>query len=102
LKARAQYTSDRKLQQHAQNDVTDYIVKTMQPIQQVKTSAFGPKRKQSAFVKEEELQCVREDRAGTPHNSELEVDYEVFAPLSVEELSMGGEADVLAAGLNIQ
>jgi hypothetical protein len=70
-------------------------VKTKQRLQQTDSDSFGPKRKQSVFVKEEELKCFREDRAGTPHISELLVDDDVAAPLSVAELSMGGEAEAL-------
>jgi hypothetical protein len=59
-------------------------------------NAIGPGRKQTAFVKDEELECTREDRAGTPHISELQTDDDVIAPFSVEELGMGGEAEALA------
>jgi hypothetical protein len=58
--------------------------------------AIGPKRKQCAFVKEEEMKWFREDRAGTPHISEIQADDHVIAPLSVEELGMGGEVEALA------
>jgi hypothetical protein len=93
LKARAQYTRDRHTQQHAEKDVMDL---SPERLHRVGTGDFGPKRKQSAFVKEEELKYCREDRAGTPHISELQVGDELVAPLSVEELCMGGEAEALA------
>jgi len=59
---------------------------------------FGPKRKQAAFVKEEELNCMLEDRAGTPHLSELQHDEDVTAALQVEELGLAGKVDTLLAG----
>jgi hypothetical protein len=54
------------------------------------STQIGPKRKQCAFVMEEEMEFFREDRAGTPHISELQADEEVMAPLGVEELAMVG------------
>lgn len=54
----------------------------------------GPKRKWAAFVKEEELNCMLEDRAGTPHISELGYDEEALGGLNVEELCMAGAAQV--------
>jgi hypothetical protein len=59
------------------------------------STSIGPMRKQCAFVKEEEMKFFREDRAGTPHISELQADDDVIAPLSVEELGMGGEVEAL-------
>lgn len=50
----------------------------------------GPKRKRAAFVKDEELNCLLEDRAGTPHISELGYDDEVLASLNGEELGIAG------------
>jgi hypothetical protein len=55
----------------------------------------GPKRKRVAFVKDEELNCMVEDRAGTPHISELRYDEEVMASLNVEELGLAGAAEAL-------
>lgn len=54
---------------------------------------FAPKRKQSTFVKEEEMKFMFEDQVGTPHISELQLEDDVGAQLSVEELGMGGEAE---------
>jgi hypothetical protein len=61
-------------------------------------TAFGPMRKQSAFVKEEELRCLLEDRVGTPHISELCLDDGVSAQPNVEELGMAGEVEALVGG----
>jgi hypothetical protein len=58
--------------------------------------AIGPERKEIAFVKEEDMKFSREDRAGTPHSSEWHVGDDVFAPISVEELGLGGEAEARA------
>jgi hypothetical protein len=58
--------------------------------------AVGPERKQIAFVKEEALEFSCDDRAGTPYSSELHVGDDVFAPISVEELGLSGEAEALA------
>jgi hypothetical protein len=96
LKARAQYTRDRHIQQQTESDLADVMDLSPEPFHRVGTGVFGLKRKQSAFVKEEELKYVREDHAGTPHISELQIGDEVVAPLSVEELGMGGEVDALA------
>ena len=58
----------------------------------------GPKRKQAAFVKEEELNCMLEDRAGTPHLSELQHDEDITATLNMEELGLAGQGDLFLAG----
>ncbi|KAF1938865.1 hypothetical protein EJ02DRAFT_425378 [Clathrospora elynae] len=99
LKARAQHARNRELQQYSEFEVLHVTLEPRPRPQRADSAVFGPKRKQAAFVKEEELKCFREDRAGTPHISELQPDDEVIAPLTVEELGMGGEAEALATNL---
>jgi hypothetical protein len=57
-----------------------------------------PKRKHCAFVQEQELKCLFEDRVGTPHLSELEPGDAVNAQLNVDEHSVGGEFAALSIG----
>jgi hypothetical protein len=49
----------------------------------------GLKRQHTALIMDEELNCMLEDRAGTPHISELR-DEEVLASLNTEELGIAG------------
>tara|TARA_R110002003_G_scaffold116_26_gene10286 strand:- start:8726 stop:8998 length:273 start_codon:yes stop_codon:yes gene_type:complete len=62
-----------------------------QPIQAIDS----PKRKQTAFIKEEELKCILKDRAGTPHISELQFHDEVQSQMNVEELGQAGAAELV-------
>ncbi|KAF2448172.1 hypothetical protein P171DRAFT_207221 [Karstenula rhodostoma CBS 690.94] len=55
-----------------------------------------PRRKHCAFVQEQELRCLFEDRVGTPHLSELQPGDDVNAQLNVDELSVGGEVAALS------
>jgi hypothetical protein len=109
LKARAQFARNRALRYDIPGEAADLPEDPMNFPMDIpmdsETEAeeeaalfadIGPKRKQCAFVREEEMKWFREDRAGTPHISELQADDDVIAPLSVEELSMGGEVEALA------
>lgn len=58
----------------------------------------GPKRKHCAFVQEQELQCLFDDRVGTPHLSELQPGDDVNAQFIVEELGVRGEVAVFSIG----
>jgi hypothetical protein len=49
----------------------------------------GLKRQHTALIMDEELNCMLEDRAGTPHVSEFR-DEEVLASLNTEELGIAG------------
>lgn len=97
LKARAQYARDRKLRKSPDSHDMDIACEPNWIAQQAFVD-LGPKRKQSTFIKEQELKCLIEDRVGTPHVSELQADDDVIAQLRVEELSVGGE--VAALGLS--
>jgi hypothetical protein len=100
LKARAQHARNQALRYEVEDEAVDFPndsprdFETMAK-QSIFSTDIGPKRKQCAFVMEEEMEFFREDRAGTPHISELQADDDVLAPLSVEELGMVGEAEAL-------
>ena len=98
LKARAQYARDRKLQRNSVFEHREVLQAPDHQPQRAESSDFGPKRKQIAFVKEEELKCLREDRVGTPHISELQPDDDVNTHLNVEQLGMGDVAELLEVG----
>ncbi|KAF1847424.1 uncharacterized protein K460DRAFT_363498 [Cucurbitaria berberidis CBS 394.84] len=91
LKSRAQYAHDRKLQRYS----TPESCEVLQEPDRNCSNDFGPIRKQSVFVKEEELKCLLEDRAGTPHISELQPDDDINTQLDIEELGMGDVIEVL-------
>ena len=93
LKARVQHERDRKRGRVLNIEMSNYLFKTEE---RTIPEVIGPERKQITFVKEEDREYVREDRAGTPHISELQADDDLFPPSDVEELSMGGEVDALA------
>lgn len=57
-----------------------------------------PKRKHCAFVQEQELECLFEDRVGTPHVSELQPGDDVNAQPNVDELSVGGSVAAFSSG----
>lgn len=57
------------------------------------------KHKHCAVVQEQELKCLFEDRAGTPHASELQPSDEVNVQLNVDELSVGGAVAALSIGV---
>ncbi|PSN73857.1 hypothetical protein BS50DRAFT_1984 [Corynespora cassiicola Philippines] len=98
LKARAQYARD---QQNRQSPVDDDDVDVWpdQPANHPPMGIpdYGPKRKHSAFVKEQELQFLIEDRVGTPHISELHLDDDVSAQAVVEELGIVGAVAALVS-----
>ena len=54
-----------------------------------------PKRKRVTFVKDEELNYMLEDRAGTPHISELRYDEDFFVSMRVEDLELARAAGEL-------
>jgi hypothetical protein len=92
MKTRAQQARDRPMQDYSDSDTATPIIET--------APCFGvrmvPKRQRSAFVKEEELNCMLEDRVGTAHISELQLDEDVTAHLNIQELGMAGAIDMLA------
>lgn len=100
IKARAQYARDQALDCVSEPPRIKSVEERKCPTQQVGCDGFGPTRKQSTFVKAEELQCYLEDRVGTAHVSELQTDFEVMPPLSVEETSMNGQAKDAMVSVN--
>jgi hypothetical protein len=96
MKARAQYARNRRLQTFAFSPEKDESTNmTIDRTDINLLDSKGPKRKHSTFVKEQELKCFLEDRAGTPHISNLQMDDDVSAQLNVEELSVGGDIAVI-------
>jgi hypothetical protein len=93
LKARVQHERDQKRRYCCDSEMGGVLIETEN---RAVFNAIGPGCKQTAFVKDEELECTREDLAGTPHISELQTDDDVIAPFSMEELGMSGEAEALA------
>jgi hypothetical protein len=94
MKARAQQARDRLMRGYSDSEISKSTIET--------TPCFGvgltPKRQRSAFVKEEELNCLLEDRVGTPHISELQLDEDVTAHLNVQELGLAGAVNMLVDG----
>jgi hypothetical protein len=97
MKARAQQTRDRLSRQYSNDEKSDQRTEFTTDLNERTPTTMGPKRQRSSFVKNEELQCMLEDRIGTPHISELQCDENVTIHLDVEELALAGEADVLVA-----
>ena len=98
-KAQAHYARDRRLRSCSprdQNDLsgTDFKAGAQQSDQII----FGPKRKHSAFVIEEELKCQIEDRVGTPHPSDVRSDEDMTPQMNMEEFEMGGKVSTYEAG----
>ncbi|KAF7568391.1 FabB, 3-oxoacyl-(acyl-carrier-protein) synthase [Pyrenophora tritici-repentis] len=85
LKARAQTARDRA---HLQNDGREVDENPCLLKKQDNCIATGPKRQQIIFVKEEELKSILDDRAGTPHISELRVDDDSVGSFNIEELGV--------------
>ncbi|RYN82145.1 putative 3-oxoacyl-[acyl-carrier-protein] synthase [Alternaria alternata] len=85
LKARVQHERDRKRGRVLNIEMSNYLFKTEE---RTIPEVIGPERKQITFVKEEDREYIREDRAGTPHISELQADDDLFPPSDVEELSV--------------
>ena len=94
LKARAQTARDRAHKQGFGGEIGEHPY-TLE--KQACHVANGPKRQQIAFVKEEELKCILDDQAGTPHISELQLDGDSVGLSSVEELGMRGKANALSS-----
>lgn len=102
LKARAQYARNRKMRTLSLDPKLEVASVPRSPAKSSLVD-FGPKRKHSAFLKEQELKFWIEDRVGTPHISELQPDDDVSSQLDVEELSVGGEmASLIAPGEMIE
>jgi hypothetical protein len=91
-KARAQQARNKQMRRDMNVEVPEEPVCV--PTHAVANHA-GPKRRLAAFVKDEELNCMLEDRAGTPHISELQHDEDVFTCLSVEELGLAGDVECM-------
>ena len=90
LKAHAQTARNRAHQQHVRGKIKEH------PYTLKKQACHASTRQQIAFVKEEELKCILDDQAGTPHVSELQLDGDSVGLSSVEDLGMRGEANVLS------
>ncbi|KAF2205277.1 hypothetical protein GQ43DRAFT_43327 [Delitschia confertaspora ATCC 74209] len=97
LKARAHYARDWTLGHRHSIDTgcdcpqsQNSRIKSLQR-PRAPTSIQLPKRKHSAFVMDEELQCQLEDRVGTPHLSELVPGDDVNTQCHIEELRMNGD-----------
>jgi hypothetical protein len=95
IKARAQQTRDRFLRQYSNDEKSDQQTEFAMGLNEIEPTATGPKRQRSAFVKDEELRCMLEDRIGTPHISELWYDDNMAIHLGIEELVLAGETNVL-------
>lgn len=98
LKAQARYARDCVIQEYSDLEKSSLPCDSRQPPHLTTSLEPSPKRKQAAFVKDEELNFMLEDRAGTPHLSELQHDEEVTPTLLVEELGMTGAVDPLRVG----
>ncbi|KAF2675732.1 hypothetical protein K458DRAFT_206049 [Lentithecium fluviatile CBS 122367] len=96
LKARAQYARDKDTRRFSAGPAMS-VCKEPEASPKQSLVDLGPKRKHSAFVKEEELKCLMEARVGTPHISELQADDDVSAQLKVEELSVASEVAAMGA-----
>lgn len=94
LKARVQHERDRQRKQNRNREIDSTLVEAEEP---ALLMAISPERKQIAVVKQEVMKYSREDREGTPHSSELQPDDDMVTCCSVEELGMGGEAEILAS-----
>lgn len=95
LKARAQYLRDRSSRNGSILIKTPTALRA-NSIPYLTSENLQPKRKHCAFVQEQELRCLFEDRVGTPHLSELQPGDDVNAQLNIDELSVGGEIAALS------
>jgi hypothetical protein len=95
-KARIQHARDHE--RATSGSDTQEMPSEPERLEEAGATSFGPMRKQSAFVKDEELMSLFEDRVGTPHISELRLDDDVSAHLNVEELGIAGEVEALLGG----
>jgi hypothetical protein len=91
MKARAQQARDRLMQEYSECEMATPKIETTQCF----SAGMVPKRQRLAFVKEEELNCMLEDRVGTPHISELQLDEDVATHLNIQELGLAGAVDML-------
>ncbi|OAF99252.1 uncharacterized protein CC84DRAFT_389074 [Paraphaeosphaeria sporulosa] len=94
-KAKAQYLRDRNFRT-ASMPIEAPTALRVDNIPLLNSESFKLKRKHCAFVQEQELRCLFEDRVGTPHLSELQPGDDVNAQLNVDELSVGGEVAALS------
>ncbi|KAF2821368.1 hypothetical protein CC86DRAFT_470600 [Ophiobolus disseminans] len=99
MKAQAQHVRNRRcIQEASDHSSLCNSCNSKQPFDGLGSHGFSPMRKRAAFVKDEELKCMLEDRAGTPHISELKQDEDVVTSLHVVELGLVGAVDVMLAG----
>jgi hypothetical protein len=94
-KARAQHTRDHLLRQYSNDEKSDQQTGFTIHLDEMTLATMDPKRQRSSFVKDEELQCMLEDRIGTLHISELKYEENMTTHLDIEELALAGEANVL-------
>jgi hypothetical protein len=92
-KARAQQARNKQMRKDTDSEVSEEPRHEVRAPIHAMMNHIGPKRRRAAFVKDEELNCMLEDRAGTPHISELQHDEDVFTSLSVEELGLAGDVE---------
>jgi hypothetical protein len=97
MKARAQQTRGRLLHEYSDEEKLKEPYHHAHIFNILVPTGVGPKRQRSAFVKDEELKCMREDRVGTPHISELQHDEDMTVQLDDEELGLAGAVDMLIA-----
>ena len=97
LKAKVQHLRDRTARSGSECTNT-HVAPNAGSFSTIQSKEVRPKRKHCAFIQERELECLFEDRVGTPHVSELQPGDDVNAQLNVDELSVGGSVAAFSNG----
>ncbi|KAF2270290.1 hypothetical protein CC78DRAFT_528767 [Lojkania enalia] len=95
VKARAQYARDRSARRSSPEQLETMSQDLASAPEGEQSVDIGPRRKLSAFVKEEELKFQLDERVGTPHLSELLPGDDVPTQPGADELSMSGKIAAL-------
>jgi hypothetical protein len=98
MKTRTQQARDRTARQVSESEPHNTSSDSGPHLEAISLHEYRPKRKQAALVKDEEFDCLLEDRVGTSHISELRLDTDLVAFLDVDGLGLTGEIDMLVDG----
>ena len=97
VKTMVQYNRDRSFRSKSM-PVDDMLAAKADCCPETLSEQSGPMRKHCAFVQEQELKCLFEDRVGTPHLSEMQPGDKMNAQLNIGELSVGGDVAAFSIG----
>lgn len=85
VKCHVRHTRGSLVWQQSDSKKSEVSIESTQVVGRAFTINSSLKRQRSAFIMEEELQCMLEDQIDTPHISELQLDEDIIAHSRTED-----------------